>query len=146
MASNATSHLKEVEEEAFTRVNTLVLDDLIRRVKACPERDMIDLLEHKTKTYTALRKAFGESAVQSAMKSPESFDDKIAVDERHGFQVPTNATIIRPLSATASQAALGDSDESGPCSDLSAIIRGLNRLVMTSEIIWHLGSTAVHGS
>lgn len=145
MASNATDHLKGAEAKAFTRVNTLVLDDLIRRVKACPERDMIDLLEHKTKTYTALRKAFGESAVQSAMKNPGSFDDKIAVDERHWFQVPTNATIIRPLSATASQVALEDSDESGPCSDLSAIIRGLNRLVMTSEIIWHLGSTAVLG-
>jgi hypothetical protein len=31
----------------------------------------------------------------------------------------------------------------GPCPDVPAIIGGLNRLLATSEVIWHLGSTAV---
>lgn len=147
MGSNATYHrdLKDVEEEACTQVNTLLLNDLDRRFKACPSRDMIDLLEHKTKTYTALRKVFHDCSVQSARKTQRAdcSDDHMAPDERHQFQVPTNATIIRPLSVTASRAALKDSGDCEPCSDLSTIIRGLNRLVETSEIIWHLGSTAV---
>jgi hypothetical protein len=145
MASNATYHLKDVEEEAFIQVNTLLLDDLNAKVKAIPSRDMTDLLEHKAKTYPALRKVFRDSSVQSAIQRADCSDDKSAADERNEFQVPTNATIIRPLSATASRAALKDSDGCGPCPELSAIIRGLNRLVATSEVIWHLGSTAVLG-
>ncbi|KAJ5784020.1 uncharacterized protein N7518_009697 [Penicillium psychrosexuale] len=145
MVSNATYHLKDVEEEAFTQVNTLLLDDLNAKVKASPSRDMTDLLEHKAKTYPALRKVFRDSSMQSATQRTDCSDDGIAADERHEFQVPTNATIIRPLSVTASRAALKDSDDCGPRSDLSAIIKGLNRLVATSEVIWHLGSTAVLG-
>ncbi|KGO64783.1 Phospholipase/carboxylesterase/thioesterase [Penicillium italicum] len=145
MASNATYHLKDVEEEAFIQVNTLLLDDLNTRAKACPSRDMTELLVQKAKTYPALRKSFRDSSVQSATQSADCSDDKSAADERTEFQLPANATIIRPLSATASQAALKDSDDYGQCSDLSAIIGGLNRLVATSEVIWHLGSTAVLG-
>lgn len=145
MASNVARHLKDVEEEAFIQVNTLLLDHLNTQVKSCPPGDMTDLLEHKAKTYPALRKLFRDSSVQSATERLDCSDDKSVVDERTEFQLPTNPTIIRPLSATASRAALKDSDEDGPCTDVPAIIGGLNRLVATSEVIWHLGSTAVLG-
>ena len=128
MVSNATYHSKDIEEEAFIQVKTLLLDDL-NEVKASPSRDMTDLLEHKAKKYPVLRNVFRESSVQSAMQRADCSVHDIAADERHEFQVPTNATIIRPLSLTASRAALKDSDDCGLCSDLSAIIRGLNRLV-----------------
>ncbi|KAJ5470630.1 hypothetical protein N7530_007987 [Penicillium desertorum] len=111
MASNVACHLKDVEEEALVQVNTLLLDDLNTRVKACPSRDMTDLLEQKAKTYPALRKSFRDSSVQSATQGLDCSDDKSVVDERTEFQLPTNPTIIRPISATASRAALKDSDE-----------------------------------
>ena len=60
-----------VEEEACIQVNNLLLNDLNTRFKACPSRDMTDLLEHKAKTYPALRKVFRDSAVRSATKRAE---------------------------------------------------------------------------
>ncbi|KAJ5839809.1 uncharacterized protein N7525_004997 [Penicillium rubens] len=69
MASNVARHLKDVEEEAFIQVNTLLLDHLNTQVKSCPPGDMTDLLEHKAKTYPALRKLFRDSSVQSATES-----------------------------------------------------------------------------
>lgn len=144
MISNATSRLTKAEEEAFKNVNTLLLNTLNRKVKASPTRDMTELLEHQAKSYPALGAIFRDVAVQSATQELDCSNETEA-DERTKFQVPTNATIIRPLSVTASRAALNDSDDSGLCSDLSVMIEGLNKLVATSEVIWHLGSTAVPG-
>ncbi|KAJ5092149.1 hypothetical protein NUU61_007019 [Penicillium alfredii] len=136
----ATTTNQGVEEEAFIQVNTLLLNELNAKVKASPSRDMTDLLEHKAKTYPALRKVFRDSSVQSATESFDHSDATSVVDERDEFRVPTNAVIVRPLSAIVKQRALKDSD-----GGVSAIIEGLNRLVTTSEVIWHLGSTAVLG-
>lgn len=148
MASNATYHPKNVEEGAFIQFNTLLLDDLNAKVKASPSRDMTYLLESRAIIYPMLREAFRDSFVQSAeslTQITDSSDDKSATDGSNEFQVLTNAKILRPLSAIPSQAAPKASDELGPCSELSTIIGGLNRLVATSEPIWHLGSTAVLG-
>lgn len=83
---------------------------------------------------------FRDSSVQSPTKSFDYSDVTKAIDERDQFRVPTNAMTLRPLSATVKQGALKDCDEGLP-----AIIEGLNRLVTTIEVIWHLGSTAVLG-
>ncbi|KAJ5579534.1 uncharacterized protein N7459_005519 [Penicillium hispanicum] len=145
MASNAMDHPKRVVEEAFIQVNNLLLDDLNAKVKALPSRDMTDLLELKAKTYPALREVFRESCLQSETQIADSFDDNSAADERDEFRLPANATILRPLSASVSRATLEVSDGYERSPELPAIIENLNRLVATSEVIWHLGSTAVLG-
>lgn len=144
--TTATDELKDVEEQAFFQVNTLLLHDLGAKIKAYPSIDMTDLLEQKLRTYPALRKAFRDSAVQSAISALDSSDNTAAaapVDVREDFRIPADVIVIRPLSATVTQAVQTDSYKTGP--DLSAIIEGLNRLLPLSEVVWHLGSTAVLG-
>lgn len=136
----ATMTNQGAEEEAFIQVNTLLLNDLNTKVRASPSRDMTDLLEQKAKTYPALREVFRDLSVQSATESVDHSDTTDAVDDRDEFRVPTNAAIIRPLSATVKQEVLENLD-----AEESAIVEGLNRLVTTSEVIWHLGSAAVLG-
>ncbi|KAJ5165936.1 hypothetical protein N7492_006232 [Penicillium capsulatum] len=132
--------IQKAEEEAFTQVNSLLLKDLNTRVKACPSRDMTDLLEHKAKTYPGLWKTFPEASMQSTAENFHHSDATSVVDERAKFLVPINAAIVQLLSATVIKEALEGSDEG-----LSAIIEGLNKFVTMSEVIWHLGSTAVLG-
>lgn len=136
----ATTNNQQGEEEAFIKVNTLLLKQLSAKVEAFPSRDMTSLLEHMANSYPMLRKVFGEASVQSAAENLDLSDTPGAADERNEFRVPTNATIVRPLSASVKQEVLEDCEEG-----ISAIIDGLNRLVVTSAILWRLGSTAVLG-
>ncbi|KAK1141721.1 hypothetical protein N8T08_008819 [Aspergillus melleus] len=83
--------LKEVEQQALSQVNTLLLSDLGTKIKAYPSMDVTKLLEQKLRTYPALRKAFRDSAVQSAASALDSSNNKIAVapaDVKDGFRIP----------------------------------------------------------
>ena len=137
-----TTTNQPVEEEAFIQVNTMLLNDLNAKFTASPSRDMTDLLEHKAKTYPALRKVFRDGWLQAANESLDNSNSTRAVDVRDKFRVPTNAVILQPFSATVEQLALSDSGRGVP---EVTCIDSLNNLVATSEIIWELGSTAVLG-
>jgi hypothetical protein len=56
----------------------------------------------------------------------------------------TMPQIIQPPTADVSQAVMDDFHAWGLHSELSNIIRGLNKLVTTSEILWYLGLTVVY--
>ena len=135
-----------MEEQALSQVNTLLLSDLGTKIKAYPSMDVTKLLEQKLRTYPALRKALRDSAVQSAASALDSSNNQIAVapaDVRYDFRIPADVFVLRPLCATATQAV--QEDPHNPVSDMPAIIARLNRLLALSDIIWHLGSTAVFG-
>ena len=141
-------HLKSVQEDAFTKVNALLFNDISAKLKSYPSMDMAALLEQKYKTYSALRKAFGDEAVQSAISASDASYTEPAVDSsdiRDGFRIPADIEAVQPLKATVLQAVRTDSFPGQPDPDLPAIIEGLNRLLASCEIIWHLGSTAVLG-
>lgn len=141
-------NLKDVEREAFIEVNTLLLSDLSAKIKTYPSMDLSDLLEQKLKTYPALRKVFRDSAVQSITSAFGTSENQTAiapVDVRDAFRIPADAKVIRHLSAPVTAAVQTGSSDGGAAPDLSTMIGGLNRLVALSEIIWHLGSTAVLG-
>ncbi|KAI9929096.1 hypothetical protein MW887_001500 [Aspergillus wentii] len=123
--SDSTSQdVKNAEEEAFNQVNALCLSDLGAKVRNHPSMDMTDLLKHQLKTYPTLRKCL---VIQPC-------------NIRDGFRIPTDVKIERPFSATVMRAAQKVSSD-----DASTVIGALNELVASSDIIWHLGSTAVLG-
>ena len=141
-------HLKSVQEDAFTKVNALLFNDISAKLKSYPSMDMAALLEQKYKTYSALRKAFGDEAVQSAISASDASYTEPTVDSsdiRDGFRIPADIEAVQPLKATVLQAVRTDSFPGQPDPDLPAIIEVLNRLLASCEIIWHLGSTAVLG-
>lgn len=115
----ANTAYQGAEDEALIQVNTLLLNDLNAKVKACPARDMTDLLDHKAKTYPALRKAFSDVSVQPTTERLDHSDVTSLVDERGDFRVPTDAMVVRPLSVMVKQELLKDSD-----GELSGIIEG----------------------
>lgn len=142
------AHLKSAQEDAFTKVNALLFNDISAKLKAYPSMDMAALLEQKHKTYFALRKAFGDEAVQSAISASDASHTEPTVDSsdvRDGFRIPADMKVVQPLKATVLQAVRTGSFSGQTDPDLSAFIEGLNRLLASCEIIWHLGSTAVLG-
>lgn len=139
-------YLKSAQEDAFAKVNALLFRDISTKLKVYPSMDMADLLEQKCKTYPALRLAFCDEAIQSAMSAPGASRTEPMVgssDARDGFQIPANTTVIQPFKATLFRVVQQTSSQTN--SDSSTFIEGLNRLIVSCEIIWHLGSTAVLG-
>ncbi|KAL4914611.1 uncharacterized protein ASPGLDRAFT_43201 [Aspergillus glaucus CBS 516.65] len=146
--SKETDHLKSAQEDAFAKVNALLFNDISAKFKAYPSMDMTALLEQKRKTYSALRKAFGDEAVQSAISASDASHTEPTVDSpdvRDCFQIPADVKVVQPLKKTVLQAVQTGSFSGQTDPDSSAIIGGLNRLLASCEIVWHLGSTAVLG-
>lgn len=111
MASNTTKRLQDAEKAAFTQINTVRLNFLNARVKACPaRRDMKEMLEHKDKTFLALWEALRDISVNLSTQTAASTDVNSEADERAEFKIPNNATLIRPLSKAVTQAVMNESD------------------------------------
>ncbi|KAJ5994893.1 hypothetical protein N7481_001870 [Penicillium waksmanii] len=106
---------------------------------------MKDMLEHKVKTFSALWETLRDISVSLSTQTAALTDANSEADERAEFEISNNATLIRPLIAAVTQAAMNESDACGFHSELPLIIRGLNKLVATSEAISNFGSTAVLG-
>lgn len=136
----------DMEQEALVEVNAITLNDINMKVNTYPSMDITEVLEQKLKTYPALRKAFRESALQSANSSIDfSKSPNLLSDIRGDYQIPANAKVIQPLGAAVMRAAQIHSTHDGVVNDLPIVLERLNELVACSEIIWHLGSTAVLG-
>lgn len=135
-------HVKKAKEAAFTKVNEIIFEEMNAWFKAHPSADMTGLLEHKYKTYPAMRKAFGDGAVRDASHAEPTVGSSDAKDR---FQIPADVEVVRPLEATVLKAVQASPSPGQTDSDLSATIDGLNRLLASSEFIWRLGSTTVLG-
>lgn len=68
---------------------------------------MTALLEQKHETYSALRKVFGDEAVQSTVSTsaaPHTEPTMDSSDVRDNFQIPADVKVVQPLKATVLQA------------------------------------------
>ncbi|RAH58862.1 hypothetical protein BO85DRAFT_511198 [Aspergillus piperis CBS 112811] len=117
--------------EAAAKVNKLLLHEFTVRVNNNPSTDLEELIQFKLKTYLPLRQLFVDSAVEAeSMKNTESpSGPPLAVREE--FLIPSDVVVIHPLSMDVTRAA--------------HTIRGINDLILHSDILWHFGSTAVLG-
>ncbi|RJE22447.1 hypothetical protein PHISCL_05224 [Aspergillus sclerotialis] len=137
---------RNMEQDALVEVNAITLNDINMIVKAYPSMDITEVLEQKLKTYPALRKAFRESALQSANSSVDIPNSpNLLPDVRRDYQISVNAKVIQPSGAAVVRAAQIHSLQDGVAIDLPTVLEQLNELVAFSEIIWHLGSTVILG-
>ncbi|OJJ70229.1 hypothetical protein ASPBRDRAFT_197916 [Aspergillus brasiliensis CBS 101740] len=103
------------------------------------------ILKFKLKTYPPLRQVFIDSAVQATLTKSNDIPAGPPPDVREGFLVPSDATVIRPLSMAVTRAAQSALPYASDSSDILSTSRGLNDLILRSDILWHWGSTAVLG-
>lgn len=138
--------VKDAQEKAFikVKVNSILFEDIRAKFNSYPSMDMAALLEQKCKTYSALRKAFGDAAVQQAASAPDTSDVEISKASSNAeFHIPDDVEVIQPLDKAVIHTLPTGSISGGP--GLSTVIKGLNRQLASSEVISRLGSTAVLG-
>ncbi|EHA25323.1 hypothetical protein ASPNIDRAFT_42318 [Aspergillus niger ATCC 1015] len=131
--------------EAAAKVNKLLLHDFTVKVNNNPSTNLTELLQFKLKTYPPLRQNSVDSAVESTSTKSTDTTTGTAPDVREEFLIPSDVVIIRPLSMAVTQAVQSVSSCDSDSSEISSAIRGLNDLILRSDILWHWGSTAVLG-
>ncbi|KAL3246608.1 hypothetical protein ABHI18_012657, partial [Aspergillus niger] len=131
--------------EAAAKVNKLLLHDFTVKVNNNPSTDLTELLQFKLKTYPPLRQIFVDSAMESTSTKSTDTTTGTAPDVREEFLIPSDVVIIRPLSMAVTQAVQSVSSCDCDSSEISSAIRGLNDLILRSDILWQWGSPAVLG-
>ncbi|RDH35395.1 hypothetical protein BDQ94DRAFT_158235 [Aspergillus welwitschiae] len=130
---------------AAAKVNKLLLHDFTVKVNNNPSTDLTELLQFKLKTYPPLRQIFVDSAMESTSTKSTDTTTDTAPDVREEFLIPSDVVIIRPLSMAVTQAVQSVSSCDCDSSEISSAIRGLNDLILRSDILWQWGSPAVLG-
>ncbi|BCS02677.1 uncharacterized protein AKAW2_60941A [Aspergillus luchuensis] len=131
--------------EAAAKVNKLLLHEFTVRVNNNPSTDLEELIQFKLKTYPPLRQLFVDSAVEAESTKNTESPSGPPPAVREEFLIPSDVVVIHPLSMDVTRAAQSVSTCANDSSKIPSTIRGLNDLILHSDILWHFGSTAVLG-